>query len=143
MHGHTPIIYISSIVLNKSFQVLENVIIIKFIYKVHIYLVEPSEVITSRTLIQVLRRNIPRLDMDALSPISTFVIKHHPKAKSQSQENTSATKGSGGDKCREILGCILATEDVGAYDSHEVGDRDSDASKHHTSSLVGNVVIVP
>lgn len=112
-------------------------------YKVYTQLVEPPEVITCRTLIQILGRNIPRLDMDALSPISLLVIEHHPQAKSQSQKNTGTTKGSRGDQRREILGCILAAEDVGAYDSHEVGDRDGDTCKYDTSSLVGDVVVVP
>ena len=81
--------------------------------------------------------------MDALPLISLLIIEHHPETESQGQQDTGTTKSSGGNQGRKILGRVLVAEDVGAYNAHEIGDGDGDTGQYDTSSLVGDVVVVP
>jgi hypothetical protein len=45
--------------------------------------------------------------------VSSFVVKHHPRAQQESQQTARGTKNGSGNQSWEVFGCVLVLEDVG------------------------------
>lgn len=109
----------------------------------HTFLVKPSEVWSIRSISQPLSRDVYRLQVHALSCVSSFVVNHHPRAKKERQNDTAASKGSCGNQSWEILWRVFVLEYVRGYYAHEIGQRNTDRGQNDALVLICYVVVIP
>lgn len=106
-------------------------------------LIKPAESFAGWSILEILSRDVLRFDMQSLSTIPFLVVYHHPDSETDCQYNSSTTKARSGDQRRQIFRRILSAEDIGSYNAHQVSHGDGDAGQNHTTTLVGNVVVIP
>jgi hypothetical protein len=106
-------------------------------------LVEPSEFRRSGTIPQPLRRYVSNLNLDALLSVPLLIINNHPSSQQTCKNYTHATKCCRSSKRGDVFRGVLIAENVGGDDTHQVGERNTKASKHNSFSFMGDIVIVP
>ena len=106
-------------------------------------LIKPAKSRHARPILQLLRRNIPHLELNPLPRIPHPVIRHHPRPQHQRQHQAHTPKRGGRGERRDIFWRVFVLEDVGADDAHQVGERDAEAGQDDAFAFVGDVVVVP
>ena len=104
--------------------------------------IKPPESLRRRPIPQLLRRDVPHVDL-ALPGVPALVIRNHPRAERQSEQEAGAAERGGRGERGYVLGLVLVLEDVGADDAHEVGEGHGDGGEEDAPALVGDVVVVP
>lgn len=108
---------------------------INFLSPVNRHSIKPPEVRPGWPILQLLRRHIHGLEVDALLAVAVLIVDHHPSAKQAGEDDTKAAKRCCGGESRDVLGRILVKEDVGGDDAHEVGEGDGDGGEDDATVL--------